>query len=157
MNILIKYFIVKTKTRLININCNDKESFKYSILLYLYYYNIQNNHGRVVQLNNNLKPYIHINFNENNDILQCEKDNPLIDLFIIDINSDPLFLTRNNADIKITILKLNNNRFSLHKPSIECFNDNINEINRLNNDKREKYKLTGIKKNSRKTLMNVKK
>ena len=34
---------------LININCNDKESFKYSILLYLYYCNIQNSHGRVAQ------------------------------------------------------------------------------------------------------------
>ena len=125
--------------RLININFNDKESFKYSILLYLYYYNIQNNHGRVAQLNNNLNPYIHIKFNENSDILQLiEKDNPLIDLFIIDVNSDPLFLTRNNAYIKITIVKLNDNRYSLHKPSIECFNKNISEINRLNRSKREK-------------------
>ena len=34
---------------------------------------------------------------------------------------------------------MNNNRYSLHKPSIECFNDNISEINKLNNGKREKY------------------
>ena len=103
--------------RLININCKDKESFKYSILLYLYYYNIQNNHGRVAHLNNNLNPYIHIKF---------------------DVNSDPLFLMWNNAYIKITIVKLNDNRYSLHKPSIECFNKNISEINRLNRSKREK-------------------
>ena len=127
--------------RLININFNDKESFKYSILLYLYYYNIQNNHGRVAQLNNNLNPYIHIKFNENSDILQFEKDNPLIDLFIIDGNSDLLFLTRNNAYIIITMVKLNDNSYFLHKPSIECFDSNISEINRLNSSKREKYKL----------------
>ena len=65
-----------------------------------------------------------------------------MDLFIIDINSDPSFLTRNNAHIKITKVKLNNNRYSLHKPSIECFNHKISEINRLSNGKREKYKLT---------------
>ena len=80
--------------RLINIYCNYKESFKFSIVLYLYYYNIQNNHGTVAQLNNNLNPYIHIKFNENSDILQFEKDNPLTDLFIIDVNGNPLFLTQ---------------------------------------------------------------
>ena len=46
---------------LINKNCSDSESFEYSILLYLHYYNIKNNHARVSQLNNNLNPYIHIN------------------------------------------------------------------------------------------------
>ena len=134
--------------RLININCGDSESFKYSILLCLYYYNIKKNHGRVSQLNNNLNPYIHIKFNKNSDIFQFEKDNPLIDLFIIDINGEPLFLIRNNGNIKVTIVKLNSNRYSLLKPSLEYFNDNICEINRINRDTCEKSKLTDeIKKN----------
>ena len=120
--------------RLINIKCNDKESFKYSILLYLYYYNIQENLGRVIQVLFNTDPYLSIKFNENNDINQFEKDNPHIDLFIIDDDNNPLFLTRNNANIKVTIVKLNNNRYSLKKPTIECFNANINEINRLKKD-----------------------
>ena len=50
--------------RLINIYCNDSDSFKYSILLYLYYYNIQKDCGRISQLNNNLSPYIPIEFNK---------------------------------------------------------------------------------------------
>ena len=120
--------------RLINIKCNDKESFKYSLLLYLYYYNIQENLGRVIQVLFNTDPYLSIKFNENNDINQFEKDNPHIDLFIIDDDNNPLFLTRNNANIKVTIVKLNNNRYSLKKPTIECFNANINEINRLKKD-----------------------
>ena len=120
--------------RLINIKCSDKESFEYSILLYLHYYNIQKNHGRVIQLLFNTDPYLSIKFNENNDINQFEKDNPHIDLFIIDDDNNPLFLTRNNANIKVTIVKLNNNRYSLKKPTIECFNANINEINRLKKD-----------------------
>ena len=40
------------------------------------------------------------------------------------------------------ILKLNGNRYSLPKPSIECFNSNISEIDRLNRSTREKYILT---------------
>ena len=107
--------------RSINIKCNDKQSFKYSILLYLYYYNIQKNHGRVIQLLFNTDPYLNIKFNENNDINQFEKDNPHIDLFIIDDDSNPLFLTRNNANIKVTIVKLNNNRYSLKKNNNRMF------------------------------------
>ena len=56
--------------RLINIKCRDKESFKYSVILYLYYYNMQKNHGRVMQLLFNTDPYLDIKFNENNDINQ---------------------------------------------------------------------------------------
>ena len=40
------------------------------------------------------------------------------------------------------MVKLNDNRYSLHKPSIEFFNKNISEINRLNRSKQEKYILT---------------
>ena len=52
--------------RLINIKCGDKESFKYSILLFLNYHNLKNNHSRVMLIDNNFFPYIHIKFNENN-------------------------------------------------------------------------------------------
>ena len=130
--------------RLINLNCVDNESFKYSIQLYLYYYNVKNNHARVSQLNNNLNPHIHIKFNKNVDLVQFEKDNPHIDLFIIDINSKPVFLTRNNAPITVTIVQVNDNRYSLFKPSIYTFNSNINEINtinKINRDIDKNYKL----------------
>ena len=97
--------------RLINIYCNDSESFKYSILLYLYYYNIKKNHGRISQLNNSLNAYIPLKFNKNSDIAQFEQDNSHINLFIIDINGEQLFLTRNNASIKVTIVNLNDNTY----------------------------------------------
>ena len=77
---------------LLNIRCDNSESFKYSILIYLYYYNMKKNHGRVSQLINNLNPYIHIKFNKNNDLEQFEKDNPLIDLFINDVIATQYFL-----------------------------------------------------------------
>ena len=128
---------------LINIKCNDFDSFKYSILLDLYYYNIKNNYLRPTEINKHSNPYIQIYFNENNDIYQFEKDNTFIDLLIININDKPIFLTRNNAKIKVTIVKLNDHRYSLYKPTIECFNNNnINEINRINSIPPKIYKLT---------------
>ena len=127
---------------LINIINIDKESFKCSVLLYIYYYNIKKNRAKVSQLINNINPYIDIKFNENSDIVQFEGDNTHISLFITDSEDNPLFLTRNNASIQVTIVKLNDYRYSLVEPSIKRFVHNINEINKIDKDKREKYKLT---------------
>ena len=69
------------KMRLINIHCNNRESFKYSVLLYFYYYNIKKNHSRPVKIDKSKHPYLKIIFNRNNDLVQFERDNPLIDLF----------------------------------------------------------------------------
>ena len=128
--------------RLINIKCNDSDSFKYSILLYLYYYNMKNNYLRPTEMNKHTNPYIQIYFNEYNDNYQFEKDNTFINLSIIDINDKPIFLTRNNAKIEVTIVKLNDHRYSLYKPTIERFNNNINEINRINSIPPKIYKTT---------------
>ena len=117
---------------LINIKCNDSNSFKYSILLYLYYCNIKNNYLRPTEINKHSNPYIQIYFNENNDIYQFEKDNTFINLLIIDINDKPIFLTRNNGKIEVTTVKLIYHWYSLYKPILECVNNNINKINRLN-------------------------
>ena len=130
------------KLHLTNIKCNDNDSFKYSILLYLYYYNMKNNYNRPSEIDKHSNPYIHIYFNRNNDIYQFEHDNTFIDLLIIDINDTPIFLTCNNPKIEVTIVKLNDHRYSLYKPTIECFNDNINEINRINSIPPKIYKLT---------------
>ena len=124
---------------LINITCTDKESFKYSLLLDIYYYNIK----KIVQwLINNINPYIDIKFNENSDVMQFERDDPHISLFITNSVANPLFFTRNNGSIQVNIVKLDDYRYSLVKPSIKRFMHNVNEINKINKDKHEKYKLT---------------
>ena len=127
---------------LINITCTDKESFKYSVLLYIYYYNIKKNRARVSQLINNINPYINIKFNENSDVMQFERDNPHISLFITNSEGNPVFLTHNNESIQVNIVKVDDYRYSLVKPTIKRYMHNVNEINKVNKDKREKYKLT---------------
>ena len=137
----------KNKMRIINPQCDDSESFKYSMLLYTYYYNIDYNHTRISQLNKKLTHYIDINFNKNSDIQQFEQDNSHISLFIIDFNGDLVFLTRNYWPIKVTIVKINDNRYGIIKPSLHCFNSNIAKINKINSNKCKKYKLTDEIKN----------
>ena len=127
--------------RIINVQCDDNESFKYSILLYLYYYNIKSNHGRITQLVNHIEPYIDIEFSNNNDIYQFEKDNNHINLPIINTNSEPVFLSRNNAPIRVIIAKIND-RYGILKPTRERFNNNIIEINKINSIPPKIYKLT---------------
>ena len=127
---------------LINIKCDNRDSFKYSLLLYLYYYNIKINYNRPTEINKHRDPYMLIHFNDANDINQFEKDNRFIDILIVDINNNLLFLTRNNANIKVTIVKLNDYRYSLCKPTLECFNNNINEINSIYTTTQKIYKLT---------------
>ena len=65
--------------------CNDSESLKHSILLYLYYYNIKTNKTRVTKIHNNTTPHLSIRFNTANDIFQFEYENKHIDLSIINI------------------------------------------------------------------------
>ena len=90
---------------------------------------MKKNRARVSQLINNINAYKDIKFDENNDIERIERDNSHINLFIIDIDGNPVFLTCNNESIQVTIVKLNNNRYSLVKPSIKRYMHNINEIN----------------------------
>ena len=44
--------------------------------------------------------------------------------------------------MKVTIVNLNDHRYFLYKPTLECFNNNINEINRINSIPPKIYKLT---------------
>ena len=137
------------KKRLINIKCADKDSFEYSILFYLHYYNIKNNYDRHTEIDKYREPSLSVHFDNNNNINQFEWDNPFVDLLIIDIN-DKTFLTRNNANIKVTTVKINDTRYSLYKATLECFNDNINGINKLSTNAPKIYKLTDeIKKDFR--------
>ena len=127
--------------RLINIKCDNIDSFKYSIL-YLYYYNIKLNYNRPTEINKHRDSYMFIHFNDANNINQFEKDNRFIDILIVDINNNLLSLTHNNANIKVTIVKSNDYRHSLCKLTLECFNNNINGINSIYTTTHKIYKLT---------------
>ena len=52
-----------------------------------------------------------------------------------------MFLSRNNALIKVIIVK-NDNRYAVIKHTLERFSNNIIEINKINIDKCERYELS---------------
>ena len=52
-----------------------------------------------------------------------------------------MFLSRNNAPIRVIIVKIND-RYGILKPTRERFNDNIIEINKINSIPPKIYKLT---------------
>ena len=99
---------------IIKVQCANSRSFRYSVLLYLYYYNMNTNRTRVSQLEKNIKPHFPIKCNNNNDLCQFEKDNNNINLLVNNV-----FL----VDM--------NDRYGIVKPSLERFNDNINAINKM--------------------------
>ena len=61
--------------------------------------------------------------------MQFVRDNLHISLFITNREGNPLVSTRNNAFIQVNIVKINDYRYSLTKPSIKRYMQNINEIN----------------------------
>ena len=98
--------------RQINIKSSNGDTFKYSILLSLHYYDINRNPERTAKLDKYAHKY---NFNDNTP-KEFELNNPNISLTIIDDNSNTICTSINDFNIKAKILKINNNRYAAIKP-----------------------------------------
>ena len=80
--------------RTINPKCTNNESFKYSILISLHYYELNNHKERI----NQLKPYLNkYNFISNNYI-DFENNNPSISLIVYDKHGQLLHKSLNNSN-----------------------------------------------------------
>ena len=98
----------------ISINSSNEDTFKYSILLNLHYYDIKHNPERITKLDK----YAH-NYNFNNITpREFELNNPNISLTIIDENNNTIYESINDSNTKVKILKINNNRYAGIKPEI---------------------------------------
>ena len=93
--------------RKINPKSSDADSFKYSILIYLHYYNISFHPERISKLQplENKYNFIHITPTE------FEINNPNISLTIFDENNKKKYITKNN-----NTNKAKNNRDAALKP-----------------------------------------
>ena len=98
--------------RKINPKSSDVDSFKYSILISLHYYDISFHPERISQLQpfENKYNFIHITPTE------FEINNPNTSLTIFDENNKIIYVTKNNGTNKTQILKLRNNRYAALKP-----------------------------------------
>ena len=97
--------------RKINRKCNNNESFMYSIIISLRYYDISHNPERITKL----RPYIN-NYNfTNNTANGFEMYNPHVSLEIMD-EDEKLLLIINACNNKAVIIELNNCRYAAIKP-----------------------------------------
>ena len=90
----------------------DIDSFKYSVLISLHYYDISFHPERISKLKpfENKYNFIHITPNE------FKTNNSNISLTIFDENNEILYSSKNNSTNKAQIVKLKNDRFAAIKP-----------------------------------------
>ena len=99
--------------RTINPKCTNEDSFKYSILISLHYYELNNYKERINQLKKYLNKYgftyrTYINF---------ENNSPYISLTVYDEYGQLLHKSLNNTNNKACIVKINNHRYYALKPN----------------------------------------
>ena len=95
-----------------NPKCSNNNSFMYSIIISLHYYELSSHPERIKQLNKYWEKY---NFN-NTEYNQFEKDNPSICLSVFNENNEQIYKRTNNSNKIAKIVKINNNRYHAIKP-----------------------------------------
>ena len=99
--------------RRINPKSNNSDSFKYSILISLHYYDIPYHREKTSKLDAFANKY---NFNDTNpDIF--EKNNPHILLAILDVNNKLIYNSSSDSINKAYIVKINEDRYTPIKPT----------------------------------------
>ena len=98
--------------RIINTKSSDGDSFKYSILCSLHYYDISCHPERITKL----KPFENkYNFTHNTPT-ECEIDNANISLTIFNEDNKIIHFPNNNTNNKAQIVKINKYRYAGIKP-----------------------------------------
>ena len=97
----------------INPKCINEDSFKYSILISLHYYDLKPHKERINQLDKYVNNY---NF-ESNNYHKFENNNQSISLNVYDEKHNLTHKSINNTINKVNLVKINNNRYHALKPN----------------------------------------
>ena len=93
--------------RIINIIPSSSDSFKYSILCSLHYYDISSHTERILKLKLYENRYVFTH----NTPHEFEVDNPNISLTVYNENDELIYHSINNNKNKAKIVKINNHRY----------------------------------------------
>ena len=97
----------------INPKCSNKDSFMYSILISLHYYDISHNPDRITKLG----PYIN-NYNFTDTSAKgFEVNDQHVSIEILDEDENIIYLPSNTSKNKAVIVKLNDYRYATIKPT----------------------------------------
>ena len=100
----------------INPKCTNEDSFKYSVIISLHYYELNKHKERINQLNKYLTIY---NFKWNN-YSEFEKNNPNASLTVCNELNEIIYEPKNKSNNRANIIKTNN-RYHALNPSIDKF------------------------------------
>ena len=111
---IVKWIIILINIimRSINPKCSNVDSFKYSILISIHYYDLKIHKEWTKQLNKYLNEY---NFNSNN-FQTFENDNPYLSLIVYDENKELIHKSINKSLNIACIVKINNHRYHALTP-----------------------------------------
>ena len=98
------------RMRTINSKCTDNDSFKYSRIISLHYYDLNTHKERTNQLNKYINTY-HFKSNNCNDF---EINNPNILLTVYNDLNEIIYDTKNKSNNKACIIKINNRYHALN-------------------------------------------
>ena len=103
--------------RKIDPKCSNEDSFKYSILISLHYYNTNFHLERITKL----KPHINKYSFTHNTPNKFEINNPNVLLTVFDENNKIIYTPSNNGNNKAMIIKINDYRYAAIKPPRDKF------------------------------------
>ena len=98
--------------RKINPKCDNNESFMYSILISLNYYDIYHNPERITKL----RPYVNNNNFTNTRAKEFEVNNQHVSLEILDEDGNIIYSPSNTSKNKAVIVKISGCRYAAIKP-----------------------------------------
>ena len=98
------------RIRTLNPKCTDNDSFKYSIIISLHYYDLNAHKERTNQLNKYINNY---NFKSNNPC-DFEINSPNISLIVYNYLNEIIYNSKNKSNNKAYIIKINNRYYTLN-------------------------------------------
>ena len=104
--------LINITMRSINPKCSNEDSFKYSILISIHYYDLKVHKERTRQLDKYLNEY---NFNSNS-YQTFKNDNPYLSLNVYDENKELIHKSINKSLNIACIVNINNHRYHALKP-----------------------------------------
>ena len=99
--------------RIINLKLSNKDSFKYSLLISFYYYDIPDNLDRITKLKKYEDRYVFTHNTPN----EFEINNRDISLTIVYENNNIVYYLNNNTSIKGKIVKINDQGYAGIEPA----------------------------------------
>ena len=124
----------------INPKCTNEDSFKYSVLISLYYHELNNHKERT----NQLKTYIDKHNFTSNNYIDFENNNPFISLTIYDTYYNILHESINITDKKAQIVKVNNYRYHSLKPTRDKYTELIKPLKQFTHNEFTEYIMNKI-------------